>query len=116
MNLPVESLLEQSVNRQVNNLVGDRDTNLNTIVKMSLIPEINANEYQSILANIRNNNNMEQYFIEKEYELTYDCAGNLVPVEKDKIPIKCINGETTESQEKSATNSRSILPESERGK
>ena len=112
MNLPVESLLEQSVNRQVNSLVGDKDTNLNTIVKMSLLPEINANEYQSILANIRNNNTMEQYFIEKEYDLTYDCAGNLVPVEKDKIPIKCINEETTESEEKSTTNTGGIISQS----
>ena len=112
MNLPVESLLEQSVNRQVNSLVGDKDTNLNTIVKMSLLPEINANEYQSILANIRNNNTMEQYFIEKEYDLTYDCAGNLVPVEKDKIPVKCINEETTESEEKSPTNTGGIISQS----
>ena len=111
MNLPVESLLEQSVNRQVNNLVGDKDTNLNTIVKMSLLPEINANEYQSILANIKNNNTLEQYFIEKEYDLTYDCAGNLV-LTKDKIPVKCINEETTESEEKSTTNTGGIISQS----
>ena len=112
MNLPVESLLEQAVNRQVNGLVGDKDTNLNTIVKMSLLPEIEANEYQSILAKIKSNNVVEQYYIEKEYDLTYDCAGNLVPVSNDKIPVKCINGETTESQEKSATDIGGILPKS----
>ena len=105
MNLPVESVVEQAVNIQVNKLVGDKDTNLNTIVKMSLIPSANEGEYESILANIRNNNNMEQYFIEQEYQLTYDCAGNI-------IPVKCINnGETTKSQEKSTTDSGSILPE-----
>jgi hypothetical protein len=112
MNLPVESLLEQAVNRQVNGLVGDKDTNLNTIVKMSLLPEIEANEYQSILAKIKSNNVVEQYYIEKEYDLTYDRAGNLVPVKNDKIPIECINGETTKSKEEPSTNTGSILSQS----
>ena len=119
MNLPVESLVEQAVNRQVNSLVGEKDINLNTIVKMSLLPEIDVNEYQSILAKIKSNNTLEQYYIEKEYDLTYDCAGNLVPVAElivplanEKIPVKCINGETTESQEKPSTDIRGILPKS----
>ena len=105
MNLPVESLVEQAVNRQVNSLVGDKDMNLNTIVKMSLLPEISENEYQSILAKIKSNNVVEQYYIEKEYDLTYDCAGNL-------IPVKCINEETTTSKEKPSTDSGSVVSES----
>ena len=120
MNLPVESLVEQAVNKQVNKLVGNNDTNLNTIVKMSLLPEIDVNEYQSILAKIKSNNALEQYYIEKEYDLTYDCAGNLIPVTQptvpsanEKIPVKCINGETTESQEKPTTDTGSIIPKSE---
>jgi hypothetical protein len=119
MNLPVESIVEQAVNRQVNSLVGDKDMNLNTIVKMSLLPEISENEYQSILAKIKSNNVVEQYYIEKEFDLTYDCAGNLVPVSKpivpsanDKIPVKCINEETTKSEEKPSTDSGSIVSES----
>lgn len=116
MNLPVESIVEQAVNRQVNSLVGNKDTNLNTIVKMSLLPEVSENEYQSILAKIKSNNILEQYYIEKEYDLTYDCAGNLCEIlrnnTKDIIHVKCINGETTESQEKSTTDTGSILPES----
>ena len=111
MNLPVESLLEQAVNRQVNGLVGDKDMNLNTIVKMSLLPEIEVNEYQSILAKIKANNTLEQYYIEKEYDLTYDCAGNLVPV-KDKIAIKCINEETTEREKKSTANTGGVISQS----
>ena len=105
MNLPVESLVEQAVNKQVNKLVGNNDTNLNTIMKMSLLPEISENEYQSILAKIKSNNVMEQYYIEKEYDLTYDCAGNL-------IPVKCINEETTKSEEKPSTNSGSVVSKS----
>jgi hypothetical protein len=111
MNLPVESLVEQAVNRQVNSLVGDKDMNLNTIVKMSLLPEISENEYQSILAKIKSNNVVEQYYIEKEFDLTYDCAGNLITL-KDKIPVKCINEETTKSEEKSSTDSGSIISQS----
>ena len=112
MNLPVESLVEQAVNKQVNKLVGNNDTNLNTIVKMPLLPEISENEYQSILAKIKSNNVMEQYYIEKEYDLTYDCAGNLVPVSTDKIPVKCINEETTKGEEKPSTNSGSVVSQS----
>ena len=106
MNLPVESLVEQSVNRQVNSLVGDKDTNLNTIVKMSLLPELETNEYQSILTKIKSNNQLEQYYIQKEYDLTYDSAGNLISVKDIN------NGKTTESQEKFTANSGSILSES----
>ena len=109
MNLPVESIVEQAVNRQVNGLVGDKDTNLNTIVKMSLLPNSEDSDYQSILAKIKSNNLMEQHYIEKEYDLTYDCAGNL-------IPVKCINGETTESQEKPTTNIGSVVSQSEGSK
>lgn len=60
----VESLVEQSVNRQVDKLIGEKDGNLSTILKMSLLPEAYD---ESILAKIRKNNEMEKYYIEKEY-------------------------------------------------
>jgi hypothetical protein len=78
MNLQVESLVEQSVNRQVDKLVGERDGNLSTILKMTLLPE---NYDENVLAKIRKNNELEKYYIEKEYLLTYDSAGNIIDVD-----------------------------------
>ena len=83
MSYPVQDALEQAVSRQVNALVGTSDVNLNTVVKMALMEErsqLNAKEMQEVLARISFNNQVEKYYIEKEYELTYDCGGNIVPV------------------------------------
>jgi len=82
-NYPVASVVEQAVNNQVNALVGNKDVNLNTIVKMSLMNEMNQiqiDEMNEILGRIYNNNKAEDFYIKKEYELTYDLAGNLIPV------------------------------------
>ena len=71
MNLPVKSLVEQAVNRQVNSLVGDKDMNLNTIVKMSLLSEIDANE--PVLPTINKEQSMFKIkLIKKEIDLSPD--------------------------------------------
>ena len=80
---PVQSIVEQAVQKQTNALVGNNDVNLNTIVKMSLMDEMNQvdnDEIKSILNKIREANKAEHFWIEKEYALTYDTAGNLVPI------------------------------------
>ena len=80
---PVQSIVDQAVQKQTNALVGNNDVNLNTIVKMSLMDEMNQidnEEIKSILNKIRDANKAEHFWIEKEYALTYDMAGNLVPV------------------------------------
>jgi hypothetical protein len=80
---PVANPIDQAINNQVNNLVGNKDTNLNTIVKMSMLHEIGQvkeTEINDVLERIRSSNSLEQYFINQEYELTYDMSGNLVPV------------------------------------
>lgn len=94
---PVSNSVEQSVNRQVNALVGNNDINLNTIVKMSLLKEnsvgfyINDNIQQEVLAKITKSNKVEQYWIDKEFELTMDSNGNIIPVninaEKDTTSV-----------------------------
>jgi len=83
-NFPVVSVVEQSVNNQVNALVGNKDTNLNTIVKMSIINEIKPiDDYkiQSVLYEIISNNALEKELIEREYALTIDSCGNLIYVD-----------------------------------
>jgi hypothetical protein len=82
-NYPVQDILEQAINKQVNALVGNNDVNLNTIIKMSLMNEykqVNSKEMEDILARISSNNQVEKYYVDKEYEMTIDCDGNIVPV------------------------------------
>ena len=83
MSYPVQDALEQAVNNQVTALIGNSDVNLNTIVKMSLISEmkqIDVKEMEDVLARLVSNNQIEKYYIEKEYGLTMDCGGNIVSI------------------------------------
>ena len=86
---PISNVIEQTIQNQVNALVGNNDVNLNTIVKMSLMHEmsqekglslIEEDEIKKVLNQIVSNNQVESYFISNEYELTYDMYGNLIPV------------------------------------
>ena len=95
---PISNVIEQTIQNQVNALVGNNDVNLNTIVKMSLMHEmsqekglslIEEDEIKKVLNQIVSNNQVESYFISNEYELTYDMFGNLIPVHN-------INGEKVE--------------------
>ena len=65
MDFPISSVLEKSVSKQVNKIVGDKDTNLNTIVKMSLLndgSEETLRDYNRLLDKMRSNNEKEQYY------------------------------------------------------
>ena len=82
---PVITAIEQAVNQKVDSLVGNKDMNLNTIVKMSVIKEsVDDKEISYVLSKMAENNAMEKYCIENEYELTYDLGGNLIPVNSIK--------------------------------
>ena len=85
---PITNPLEESINNQVNSMVGNNDVNLKTIVKMALVEEkcknLDTGYAAEVLSQMKENNKMEIYFIDQEYSLTYDLAGNLIPVE-------CIN-------------------------
>ena len=95
MEFPVADIVETAVSSQVNSLIGTNDTNLNTIVKMSLL-----NTCQMLA-----NNSMEKYWIDKEYGLTYDLAGNLIPVDsiheaEEESNLGCIVSEPERSESK----------------
>ena len=103
--LPVVNPLEESINNQVSALVGNNDVNLKTIIKMSIMNDMFPNvDNKEIIKQMEENNKMETFLIEKEYQLTYDMAGNL-------IPIECIN-EGKESQK----DPQSVIPKSEGSK
>ena len=93
MNFPVESIVDQAVKNQTNALVGTKDTNLNTIVKMSLMSEMSLENIKEVLIKIYDTNKAEDYWVRKEYELTLDLGGNIVSVpytngETQKDPIR----------------------------
>lgn len=104
MEFQIADILRTNVNRQVDKLVGDKDTNLSSVIKMSLLNDYNS-DYNIYLDQMKNNNVVEKIFIDNEYQLTYDGSGNL-------ILASSIYGEPQENQ----ADTRSILLESERSK
>jgi len=81
MDFPVESIVDQAVKNQTNALVGTKDINLNTIIKMSIMSEmahLEEDNIKEVLVKIYDANKAESYWIHKEYELTLDVAGNIV--------------------------------------
>ena len=89
MDFPITDILDQSVSKSVNSLVGNNDVNLNTLLKMATLNEINPLEpekIESVISAIKRSNVMERYWYEKEMNMTYDIAGNLVPVIIDPEP------------------------------
>jgi hypothetical protein len=109
MNFEVESILETMVKTQVNKMVGEKDVNFNTIVKMALLQDIAKSNIDSdaILAKIKENNEMEKYLLEKEFFLTYDNAGNIIEI--PNIP----NDQTRQSENQPSTDSSSIVSKPE---
>ena len=80
-NYPVVNVVEQSVNNQVNSMLGNNDVNLKTIFKLSIMEElgqVDKEDLENVINKIKQNNKTEAYYINKEYELTYDLSGNVV--------------------------------------
>jgi predicted Zn-dependent peptidase len=78
---PVESVIDQSVNNQVNSMLGNNDVNLKTIFKLSIMEElgqVDKEDLENVINKIKQNNKAEAYYINKEYELSYDLSGNLI--------------------------------------
>ncbi len=46
---PVENIVEQSVNNQVNSLLGNNDVNLKTIFKLSIMEELGQVDKEDLL-------------------------------------------------------------------
>ena len=108
MNFEVESILETMVKTQVNKMVGEKDVNFNTIVKMALLQDVAKSniDSDSILAKIKENNEMEKYLLEREFFLTYDNAGNI-------IEIPNINDQTGQSEKQPAADSSGVVSKPE---
>ena len=86
-NFPVSDIIDQSISNRVNGMLGNRDVNLNTIVKISMLNEVKPIDKKivnNVVSSIYENNKMEDFFINQEYELTMDNCGNLVYIENEK--------------------------------
>jgi hypothetical protein len=74
MDFQLENILETAVCNQVDKLIGVNDKNLNAILKMSILSPNN----EEVLEKMRENNRIVKYYVEKEFELTYDNNGEVV--------------------------------------
>ena len=86
MEFPVCDIIEQSVTKQVNAMVGNSDINLNTIVKMATLNEMRPlgdEKVREVIQSIHSNNKLESFWYDKELVLTLDSSGNIVS--KDSI-------------------------------
>ena len=104
MEFHVADIVETAVSSQVNSLIGTNDTNLNTIMKMTLL-QPSYEKMKAVVNQMLANNKMEKYWIDKEYGLTYDLAGNLIPVDsiheaEEESNLGCIVSEPERSESK----------------
>lgn len=109
-NYPVRDYIEQTIASQTVALMGNNDINLNTIVKMSLISEIKPMDeakVKQILDQISSTNKAEKYWIEREYMMTMDSGGNVVPVQNISN-----NNIDDKIESKEEGNSECVVPES----
>jgi len=83
-NYPIVNMIEESIENEVSSLVGNNDVNLKTIIKIARIQDINPNakemEFKNLISQMRENNILQKFLIEKEYECTFDKDGNIIPL------------------------------------
>jgi len=83
-NYPIVNMIEESIENEVSSLVGNNDVNLKTIIKIARIQDINPNakemEFKNLISQMRENNILQKFLIEKEYECTLDKDGNIIPL------------------------------------
>ena len=79
MELQVSSLVEERIAKSVDKLLGNADTNLNTIVKMTML-NYSPETKKKICEQIKQDNIMQAYLIDKEFQLTIDKDGNIADI------------------------------------
>jgi hypothetical protein len=75
------SLLEKSVQRQIDRLFGGGDPHLAEITKIALLDDgtdAKQREKEYVIQQLKENNKVDSYYIDKEFKLTYDSNGELV--------------------------------------
>ena len=79
MELQVSSLVEERIAKSVDKLLGNADTNLNTIVKMTML-NYSPETKKKICEQIKQHSIMQAYLIDKEFQLTIDKDGNIADI------------------------------------
>jgi ribosomal protein L12E/L44/L45/RPP1/RPP2 len=113
MDLPIVDPIEQAITRQVNHLVGEQDTNLNTILKMSML-RVTEDRVKTLLSTLSSNNLTEAAWYQRELGMTLDPSGNVIEAEEE------IEAKEEESRDHSYSNDDKIdtggvVPESGSG-
>jgi hypothetical protein len=84
---PVDDIIEMAITKSVDKIVGTRDTNLNTIVKMDMLNSmrgVDSEKMQAVIKAIQDNNKVEEHYIHQEYQLSMDSSGNLFYIIDEK--------------------------------
>ena len=71
MDFHVESMVEKSIVSKADSLIGNKDANLNTIYKLSLLDEVGLlDEYQKqrVIEQIKKSTDIERKYINEEYQ------------------------------------------------
>jgi len=108
MDFHVESMVEKSIVSKADSLIGNKDANLNTIYKLSLLEEVgllDEDKKNYVINQIKKSTDIEKKYIDEEYHLTMDSEGNLIYVndinarEKGQKDIENIIPESRPSEE-----------------
>jgi len=102
---PIQNKVEEAISKQVDSLVGCKDTNLNTILKMTLLGGVDCiddEEVKKVLSNILDANIKEARMIADEFQLGLDESGDIV----------FLNGIDEHERKKSEEDPGGVLPQS----
>jgi hypothetical protein len=79
----MESLIERNINYMMDKQFGDKDPHLKMVTKLNLLYDGTDDMKESMektLTILKQNNAMEQYYINQEMFLTFDESGNIKDV------------------------------------
>jgi hypothetical protein len=87
MDFHIESLLEKQITKKADSFIGNKDEDLNTIYKMSLLQEVGLicdDDVNAVTEQIAKANEIQKKYINDEYLMTLDKNGNLVYINEGK--------------------------------
>ena len=102
MDLHVESMVEKSIVNKADALVGSKDVNLNTIYKLSLLDEVGLLDEdikKRVIEQVKRASSTEKKYIDEEYYLTMDVAGNLIYIGEPTVPPMTPSLEISENKD-----------------
>lgn len=81
--IDIENPVEKAVCEKVDAIIGTEFKNFNASVKLALLKDMGVmDEYEvnAIVSKMKKNNELEAQYYDKEFELTHDSSGNIIPL------------------------------------